>query len=183
MNKEVLDGLFKPKSVAVIGASATPGKIGYSVIKSLINGGYEGPIYPINLKADEILGIKAYPTVFDVPGKIDLAVITIPAKFVLTAIEDCGKAGVKGLSVITSGFGEVGDHETEAKLVEMAHKYGMRMIGPNIIGTLSNSDKLNASFANILPLPGEASLISQSGALLIALDEATHLRGVGFDKL
>ncbi len=183
MNKEVLDGLFKPKSVAVIGASATPGKIGYSVIKSLINGGYEGPIYPINLKADEILGIKAYPTVYDVPGKIDLAVITIPAKFVLTAIEDCGKAGVKGLSVITSGFGEVGDHETEAKLVEMAHKYGMRMIGPNIIGTLSNSDKLNASFANILPLPGEASLISQSGALLIALDEATHLRGVGFDKL
>lgn len=183
MNKEVLDGLFKPKSVAVIGASSTPGKIGYSVIESLIGGGYEGAIYPINLKADEILGIKAYPTVFDVPGKIDLAVITIPAKFVLTAIEDCGKAGVKGLSVITSGFGEVGDHETEAKLVEMAHKYGMRMIGPNIIGTLSNSDKLNASFANILPLPGEASLISQSGALLIALDEATHLRGVGFDKL
>lgn len=183
MNKEALDGLFRPKSVAVIGASATPGKIGYSVIESLIEGGYEGSIYPINLKADEILGIKAYPTVYDVPGKIDLAVITIPAKFVLAAIEDCGKAGVKGLSVITSGFGEVGEHELEKSLVTTAHQYGMRMLGPNIIGTLSNSDKLNASFANTLPLPGEASLISQSGALLIALDAATHLRGVGFDKL
>lgn len=183
MNKEALDGLFRPKSVAVIGASSTPGKIGYSVIESLIEGGYEGSIYPINLKADEILGIKAYPTVYDVPGKIDLAVITIPAKFVLAAIEDCGKVGVKGLSVITSGFGEVGEHELEKSLVTTAHQYGMRMLGPNIIGTLSNSDKLNASFANTLPLPGEASLISQSGALLIALDAATHLRGVGFDKL
>ncbi len=183
MNKEVLDGLFRPKSVAVIGASATPGKIGYSVVEALNNGGYEGNIYPINPKADEILGHKAYPTVSDVPGKIDLAVVTIPAKFVLDAVDECGRVGVKGVSVITSGFGEIGNHETERKLVEIVHRHGMRMIGPNIIGTLSNSDKLNASFAPMLPLPGDASLISQSGALLIALDAGTHLRGVGFDKL
>ena len=91
MNKEVLDGLFRPKSVAVIGASATPGKIGYSVVEALNNGKYEGKIYPINLKQDEILGHKAYPTISDVPGTIDLAVITIPAKLVLGAIEECGK--------------------------------------------------------------------------------------------
>lgn len=183
MNKEVLDGLFRPKSVAVIGASATPGKIGYSVVEALNNGKYEGKIYPINLKQDEILGHKAYPTISDVPGTIDLAVITIPAKLVLGAIEECGKKGVKGVSVITSGFGEIGDHETENALVAMSHQYGMRLLGPNIIGSLSNSDKLNASFAPMLPLPGDASLISQSGALLIALDAGTYLRGVGFDKL
>ncbi|MHC1771690.1 MAG: acetate--CoA ligase family protein [Flexilinea sp.] len=183
MSKEVLDGLFRPKSVAVIGASATPGKIGYSVVEALNNGKYEGQIYPINLKTDEILGHKAYPSIIDLTGKVDLAVITVPAKFVLGSVDECGKAGVKGISIITSGFGEIGDHETENAIVETAHKYGMRVLGPNIIGSLSNSDKLNASFAPMLPLPGDASLISQSGALLIALDAGTYLRGVGFDKL
>lgn len=183
MNKEVLDGLFRPKSVAVIGASGTPGKIGYSVVEALINGKYEGKIYPINLKLTEILGRKAYPTIGDVPGEVDLAVITIPAKFVLGAVEECGKKGVKGISIITSGFSEIGDHETENAIVETARRYGMRILGPNIIGYISNSDKLNASFAPMLPLPGNASLISQSGALLIALEAGTYLRGVGFDKL
>jgi len=183
VNKEVLDGLFRPKSVAVIGASGTPGKIGYSVVEALINGKYEGKIYPINLKLTEILGRKAYPTIGDVPGEVDLAVITIPAKFVLGAVEECGKKGVKGISIITSGFSEIGDHETENAIVETARRYGMRILGPNIIGYISNSDKLNASFAPMLPLPGDASLISQSGALLIALEAGTYLRGVGFDKL
>ncbi|HRY21658.1 MAG TPA: CoA-binding protein, partial [Flexilinea sp.] len=183
MNKEVLDGLFRPKSVAVIGASGTPGKIGYSVVEALINGKYEGKIYPINLKLTEILGRKAYPTIGDVPEEVDLAVITIPAKFVLGAVEECGKKGVKGISIITSGFSEIGDHETENAIVETARRYGMRILGPNIIGYISNSDKLNASFAPMLPLPGNASLISQSGALLIALEAGTYLRGVGFDKL
>ena len=101
MSKEVLDGLFRPKSVAVIGASATPGKIGYSVVEALNNGKYEGQIYPINLKADEILGHKAYPSVIDLTGKVDLAVITVPAKFVLGSVDECGKAGVKGISIIS----------------------------------------------------------------------------------
>ena len=149
----------------------------------MLNGKYEGDIYPINLKLDEIQGVKAYKSILDLKDKVDLAVVTISAKLVPAAVEECGKAGVKGVSVITSGFGEVGDHETEKKLVETAHKYGMRMLGPNIIGTLSNSDKCNASFATMLPLDGSGSLISQSGALLIALDMGTYLRGVGFDKL
>lgn len=182
-SKEILDCLFRPKSVAVIGASATPGKIGYSVVYALLAGKYEGDIYPINPKQDEIQGLKAYPSVLDLQGKIDVAVITVPAKVVPSSVEQCGQAGVKGVVIITSGFAEVGDHETENQLVETCKKYNMRMLGPNILGLLSNSDKLNASFAPMLPLQGDASLISQSGALLIALDAGTYLRGVGFDKL
>ncbi|HZU86968.1 MAG TPA: acetate--CoA ligase family protein, partial [Anaerolineaceae bacterium] len=98
-------------------------------------------------------------------------------------VEECGKKGVKGLIIITSGFSEVGNRELENELVATAHRYGMRILGPNIVGTLSNSDKLNASFAPFLPLPGKASLVSQSGALLIAIDAATYTRSIGFDKL
>ena len=183
MNKEALNGLFRPKGVAVIGASNKAGKIGYSVVEALKNGKYDGDIFPINPKEPEIQGLTAYKSVLELKGKIDLAVVTVPAHLVLGAIEQCGEAGVKGVSVITSGFGEVGDHETENKLVETCRQYGMRLLGPNIIGSLSNSDKLNASFAPMLPLPGNGALISQSGALLIALDAGTYLRGVGFDKL
>ncbi len=183
MNLEVLNGLLKPKSIAVVGASATPGKIGYTVVKNLLDSGYEGPIYPINPKRDEILGLKAYPSVLDVPEPIDAAVIVIPARYVVQVAEECGKKGVKGLIVIASGFSEVGRHDLEDALVSTARRYGMRVLGPNIVGILSNSDKCNASFAPILPLPGKASLVSQSGALLIAMDTATYTRRVGFDKL
>jgi acetyltransferase len=183
VNLEVLNGLLKPKSIAVVGASATPGKIGYTVVKNLLDSGYEGPIYPINPKRDEILGLKAYPSVLDVPEPIDAAVIVIPARYVVQVAEECGKKGVKGLIVIASGFSEVGRHDLEDALVSTARRYGMRVLGPNIVGILSNSDKCNASFAPILPLPGKASLVSQSGALLIAMDTATYTRRVGFDKL
>jgi len=178
-----LDSLFRPKSVAVIGASATPGKIGHSVIKNLIDGKYEGNIYPINNKLSEIQGLKCYSSILDVPGPVDSAVVTIPAQYVLPVVEECGKKGVKALIVITSGFSEVGDTELEEKMVSISKSYGMRVLGPNIVGYLSNSDKLNASFAPFLPLHGKASLITQSGALLIAIDAASYTRGVGFDKL
>ncbi|HEY4693414.1 MAG TPA: acetate--CoA ligase family protein [Bellilinea sp.] len=183
MKNEALNSLLTPKSVAVIGASATPGKIGYSVMKNLIDGGYAGPIYPINPSADEILGIKAYPSVTDVPGEIDAAIITIPSKLVDGVLDDLGRKGVKGLIVITSGYSEVGNRDLENDLVKKAKSYSMRVLGPNIVGVLSNTDKFNGSFAPFLPLPGKASLVSQSGALLIALDAATYTRRVGFDKL
>jgi len=181
-NKE-LDSLFRPKSVAVIGASATPGKIGHSVIKNLLDGKYEGQIYPINNKLTDVQGLKCYASILDVPGPVDSAVVTIPAQYVLPVVEDCGKKGVKALIVITSGFSEVGDTALEEKLVSISRSYGMRVLGPNIVGYLSNTDKLNASFAPFLPLKGKASLITQSGALLIAIDAASYSRGVGFDKL
>ena len=183
MDFNELNQIFRPKSIAIIGASSTPGKIGYSVLNNLIEGGFRGDIYPINPQATEILGLKAYPSITDVPGMIDTAVITIPAKFVLQAFEECGKKGVKGLFVITSGFGEIGNIELEKAIVEKAKSYGMRILGPNIVGHLSNSDNLNASFAPFLPFKGKSSLISQSGALLIALDAATYTKEIGFEKL
>ncbi len=180
---DVLTGLLRPKSVAIVGASTTPGKIGHTVVKNLIESGYQGGIYPINPSADEILGLKVYKSVLDIPEPVDAAAITVPAKFVLDVAKECGEKGVKGLIVITSGFSEVGETEMEQELVAIAHQYGMRVLGPNVVGTLSNSDNLNASFAPFLPLDGSASLVSQSGALLIAIDAITYTRRIGFDKL
>ena len=180
---EVLTGLLRPKSVAIVGASTTPGKIGHTVVKNLIESGYKGGIYPINPSADEILGLKVYKSILDVPEDVDAAAITVPAKYVMDIVKECGEKGVKGLIVITSGFSEVGLEDLERELVDTAHEYGMRVLGPNVVGTLSNSDDLNASFAPFLPLDGSASLVSQSGALLIAIDAITYTRRIGFDKL
>lgn len=183
MDLEVLNGLLRPKSIAVVGASGTPGKIGYTVVKNLIDSQYQGTVYPINPKSDEILGLKAYPSVLDVPGEIDAAAIVVPAKFAPQMAEECGKKGVKGLIIIASGFSEVGFKDLEDQVVAISHQYGMRVLGPNIVGILSNSDQCNASFAPFLPLPGRAALVSQSGALLIAMDAASYTRRVGFDKM
>ena len=183
MDKQVLNKMLRPKSVAVVGASATPGKIGYTVIDNLIKGGYSGKIYPINPSCTEILGLKVYPEISQVPGEIDSAIVTVPAKVMAEVTEECGKKGVKGLIVITSGFSESGHKDLEDQMLEIAARYQMRILGPNIVGSLSNSDKFNGSFAPGLPLPGKASLVTQSGALLIALDMATYTRKVGFDKL
>jgi acetyltransferase len=183
VDKKQINGLLRPKSVAIIGASTTPGKIGYTVVDNLIKGGYSGTIYPINPTATELLGLKVYPTINDVPGSVDSAIVTVPAKLLPEVTEECGKKGVKGLIVITSGFSEVGRKDLEDEMVSIAKRHNMRILGPNIVGSLSNSDKFNGSFAPCLPLPGKASLITQSGALLIALDAATYTRKVGFDKL
>jgi acetyl coenzyme A synthetase (ADP forming)-like protein len=180
---ESINRLMRPKSIAVVGASSQPGKIGYTVVKNIIDSGYKGEIYPINPSSAEILGLKCYPNVNEVAGEIDAAVITVPAKFVPDVVESCGKKGVNGLIIITSGFSEVGDRDLEDQIVRIAQRYGVRILGPNIVGYLSNSDHLNASFAPFLPLNGKASLVSQSGALLIAIDASSYLRHVGFDKL
>ncbi|NPV57673.1 MAG: acetate--CoA ligase family protein, partial [Anaerolineae bacterium] len=183
MENRVLDGLFRPQSLAVIGASATEGKIGHSVISNIIDGKYAGKVYPVNKKETEIMGLPCYASVQDIPGPVDAAVITIPAGAVPEILHECGKKGVKGLIIITSGFGEVGNRDLENEIVKTANSYGMRILGPNIVGVLSNSDNMNASFAPFLPLNGKASLVSQSGALLIAIDASSYTRRVGFDKL
>jgi len=179
----IINAVLEPKSIAIVGASADPEKIGYKVVANLIAGGYEGAIYPINPKSEEILGHKCYPSIKDVPYVVDAAIITVPAKFVHGVTQECGEKGVKGISIITSGFSEVGEHELEEQVVKTAREFGMRIIGPNIIGVLSNSGKMNASFASQLPMNGTAGLISQSGALLIAMIAATYTRRVGFDKM
>ena len=183
MNKEALTKLMQPKSIAVVGASAQPGKIGYTVIENLLKGGYKGKIYPINPTATTILNLPVYASVNDVHESIDLAVVTVPVQFVAQVAEECGKKGIQALSVITSGFSEVGRRDLEDELLAITRRYGMCVLGPNIVGTLSNSDELNASFAPFLPFVGKATLITQSGALLIAMDAITYTRKVGFDKM
>ena len=183
LDQIVLDSLLRPKSIAIVGASSTQGKIGHTVVKNLIDSGFQGNIYPVNPKANEILGLTTYPSVTNIPGDIDVADIIVPAKFVPQVVEECGKKGVKGLVIIASGFSEMGREDLEAQTVEIAHQYGMRILGPNIVGMLSNSDQCNDSFAPFLPLDGKAALVSQSGALLIAMDASTYTRRVGFDKL
>ncbi len=183
MDLEALNGLLRPKSIAVVGASNKEGKIGYTVVKNLLDSHYQGAIYPINPTESLIQGLQAYPSVLDVPGTVDAAVITVPAKLVPAVTEECGKKGVKGLIIIASGFSEVGRHDLEQQVVDTARRYGVRVLGPNIVGILSNSDLCNASFAPFLPLTGKAALVSQSGALLIAMDASTYTRRVGFDKM
>jgi acetyltransferase len=183
VDNAAINAILRPKTIAVVGASTIPGKIGYTVVKGLLEAGFKGEIYPVNPQATDLLGLKVYASILDIPGPVDAAVITVPAKVVPQVIDECGKKGVKGLMVITSGFSEVGNHDLEDQIVRQANSYGSRILGPNIVGVLSNSDKLNASFAPFLPLSGRASLITQSGALLIALDAATYTRRVGFDKL
>ena len=183
MNNSALDGILRPKSVAVVGASATPGKIGYTVVNNLIKDGYTGKIYPVNPTATEILGLKVYASVADIPEAVDAAVITVPAKLVAPVVEECGQKGIKSLIIITSGFSESGRRDLEDEIVRIARKYGSRILGPNIVGVLSNAYHMNASFAPFLPLNGKSTLITQSGALLIAIDASTYVRKVGFNKL
>ena len=178
-----LEPVFNPRSIAVIGASRREGTIGQQVTKNLIEGKFPGPIYPINPGATEILGLKAYPSIGEVPGPVDAAVYCVPADKVLDVARQCAKAGVKGHIVITSGFAEVGNVKDEEELSKIVRESGGRVIGPNIVGIMSNPGKANASFAPVLPYNGQTALISQSGALIIALDTVTYVRRFGVTSM
>ncbi len=179
-----LKKLFKPRSIIVIGASSLPGKIGYSVVNNLLKGGYPGEIFPVNLKESNILGIKAYKSVLDIPKhEIDLAILAIPARFCVNAVRECGKMGTKFAVVISAGFAEADNLALEEELVTMASKYGMRIVGPNVVGILSNPSKCNASFAPCLPYSGKIALISQSGAMIVAVDAKSWVESIGISYL
>ena len=165
----VVDFAFVPQAVAVIGASAEDGKIGNSVMKNLINGGYKGAIYPIHPKADEILGYKAYKSVKDVPGVIDTAVFAIPAKFVAGALVECGEKKIPGAVLIPSGFAEAGAPELQAEIVEVGKKYDIRLMGPNIYGFYYTPANLCATFCTAYDVKGHAALSSQSGGIGMAI--------------
>ena len=178
-----LDPIFKPKSVAVVGASRDVRGIGHQCLKNIIDSGYKGRIYPVNPKADEIEGLKCYHSITEIPHEVDIALIVVPAKFVPAVAEECGKKGVKGLVIIASGFSEIGRKDLEDEVVEIARGYGMRILGPNVVGIMNNPLKMNASFASTLPYPGKAVLISQSGALLVAMDVRTWSDNVGISHM
>ncbi len=179
-----LTPLFRPVSVAIIGASGKPGKIGNIILKNVIACGYSGRIFPINPKADEIEGYPAYPSITQVPEPVDVAVIAVPARGVLPVVEECGRAGVKHLIVISAGFKETGAEglALEKELVTIARRHGMRVVGPNCVGIMDTHTPLNASFAAGFPKKGKIAFISQSGAMLVAILDWSLTSSLGFSK-
>ena len=165
----VMNRMMNPRSVAVIGASSEDGKIGNSVMKNLINGGYAGEIHPINPKATEILGKRAYASISEVPGEVDVAVFAIPAKFVPKALTDCGLKGVPAAVLIPSGFAETGNQELQDEIVSIAHEHGVRLLGPNIYGYYSTWHNLCATFCTPYDVRGGVALTSQSGGIGMAI--------------
>lgn len=176
-----LDGIFRPKSIAVIGASTRKGTIGREILHNLIENEFNGKVFPVNPKASVIHSIKCYSTILDVPDAVDLAIIVVPRDSVRMILEQCGEKGVKGVVVITSGFKETGEEgaEKELELLEVIRKYNMRMVGPNCFGVL-NADpnySMNATFSKTKPPVGSVGFMSQSGALGEAiLDYANRLQ-------
>jgi len=165
----MLEKLFNPKSVAIIGASAKELSIGNVITKNLLHFDFKGSVYPINPNAGEIRGLKAYPTIFDVPGDIDLAHIVIPPPYVPQAVEDCGKKGIKAIIINTAGFKEMGaeGEALETRIVENAKKYGIRIIGPNCQGIINTDPEIKAycDFTFTFPKPGYISIVAQSGGV------------------
>lgn len=182
-----LDPFFTPNSVAVIGASTKPHKLGYAVLDNLVNGGYltEGrQVYPINPKAETILDLPAYPSVNDVPGPIDLAVIVIPYPLVPDALRTCGEKGIPATIVISAGFREAGMEglQRERELIEIAKEYNIRLIGPNCLGVIDTFTPMNASFSAGLPPSGPMAFMSQSGALGTAILDWAQAGRLGLSK-
>ncbi|MBI5632138.1 MAG: acetate--CoA ligase family protein [Nitrospirae bacterium] len=180
----MLDTLFYPKSVAVIGASQDPQKVGYALLNNLLRFGYQGRIYPINPKADEILGIKAYKSIFDVPDELGLAVVSIPAAMVPDCIRDCIKRGIRSAVIISAGFKEAGAAGIllEEELKALRKSGDIRILGPNCLGIINTANDLNATFAAGMLPKGRLAFFSQSGALGIAILDWAIGNKIGFSK-
>ena len=180
----MLDFIFNPSSIAVIGASEDRRKVGHVIFRNLIEQGFKGKVYPVNVKRKEILGRKCYSSVKDIPDKIDLAIIAIPAKGVLPVIKDCADQGVKGVVVITAGFREIGGEgiQLEKEITKIVKEAKMKMVGPNCLGVINTFNNMNATFAPNLPPSGRVSFFSQSGALGVALIDWAIENDFGFNK-
>jgi len=187
VNGERLEVFFSPRSVAVIGASEKPGTIGRAIMTNLLER-FRGKVYPVNVKYDRVFGLKCYKSVLEIPESVDLAVIAVPAPIVIDVVDECGRKGVKGVIVISAGFKEIGKEgiEREKKLVEVARKYGIRIVGPNCLGIYDAHSGLdtifNPSDRQAKPGPGTVAFISQSGALGAALLDWFAEQGIGLSK-
>jgi acetyl coenzyme A synthetase (ADP forming)-like protein len=164
-----MNRIFKPRSIAIIGASNEQGKIGNSVIRNIVDGGYAGEVYPINPKADEVYGRTAYTSIGDVPGDVDVAVFAVPAKFVAATLDEAGRKGVAGAILIPSGFAETGEKELQDEVLEVARRHDVRILGPNIYGYYYTPEKLSATFCTPYDVAGGTALTSQSGGIGMAI--------------
>jgi acetyl coenzyme A synthetase (ADP forming)-like protein len=182
---EDLKPIFSPKSIAVIGASRSPMKIGYEILQNILVQGYTGKVYPINPETPMIMGLKTQPSVLAVKDDIDLAIIAVPAEFVPKVMTECAKKKVKGAIVISSGFGETGEKGKllEEEVLQIARKGGIRLIGPNTLGYKDPIDNLDAAFVFGMPRPGEIALISQSGALCIGMIYYANGEHIGLSRV
>ncbi|HUT77004.1 MAG TPA: acetate--CoA ligase family protein [Polyangia bacterium] len=182
-----VDGMFRPRSVAVLGASARRGSIGREVIRNLVTGEYRGKVFPVNPAQDVVMSMKCYGSVLDIPDPVDLAVVIVPKTTALDAIRECGEKGVKSLVIVSAGFGETGRPdgcERERELRKLLSRYGMRAAGPNCMGVI-NTDAdvhLNASFSRLTPPSGPIAFVTQSGALGESMLELAAERGTGISK-
>ncbi|RLG50193.1 MAG: CoA-binding protein, partial [Thermoproteota archaeon] len=177
---------FEPNSVAVIGASRNPRKIGHIIVSQMLRAGFSGKLFPVNPKATEILGLKVYPSILEVPEEVDLAIISIPAQYTIHVIEECGKKGVSAAVVISGGFSEVGNRKLERGLVEVAKKWGIRLMGPNCMGVYSPPSKVDMLFTpdDVLPRApkGNVAVLSQSGSLAAGLMTMLAKQEVGVSR-
>jgi acetyltransferase len=179
------DSFFNPKSVAIVGASRSKGKVGYEILANMIGAGYEGEIFPVNPRTDKIEGLRCYPDLRSIEQVPELVVIIVPAKIVPAVMRQCARIGVKSVIIITGGFKEVGKEgrDLEEQVVQIAKRAGIRIVGPNCLGVIAPANKLNASFSGDLPAIGVTGYLSQSGALLAAVIDMANAHGIGFSKL
>lgn len=181
--KQKLDGFFKPKSIAVVGASNNFTKIGNAALKNILVSDYECKVYPINPHEQYIMGLRCYKKITDVPGEIDLALIAVPAKLVANIVSECKHKKVNGIIIISSGFSEVGNYELENEIKNRVKDSKIRLLGPNTMGYKNASDNLDASFAFGMPRRGNLALISQSGALGMGMIFLANNEFVGLSKI
>ncbi|MDG6225394.1 MAG: acetate--CoA ligase family protein [Candidatus Thermoplasmatota archaeon] len=174
-----MDRFFSPRSIAVIGASSEPSKLGHKLMRNIIEGGFSGSVFPVNPRGGEILGRTAYADVLDLPDVPDLAIIALPAAMANEAIDRCGRAGIPFGIVVSAGFGEAGNAEGEEELVNTARRHGMRILGPNVFGFIYTPSSLNAQFGPSRVLPGRVAIITQSGALGASLMGKVFDEGIG----
>ena len=182
-NEPDIKYLLDPRSIAVIGASQDQKKIGYKILNNILSGGYPGRVFPVNPRGGEILGLRGYRDVHEIEGEIDVASIVVPAPLVFDAVKRCGEKGVKFVSIISSGFSEVGNREEENRIVACAREHGMRVLGPNIFGVFSAPSSLNATFGPQNIRPGNIAIITQSGALGIAMIGKTKVENMGLSAI
>jgi len=175
--------LFEPASVAVIGASTKPSKIGHKIVENIVAGGYPGRLYPVNPSGGEVFGRPIVATLSAIPGPVDMAVIAIPAKGVFAAVQECAAKGVRQVVIITSGFSEVGNLEEERRIVDYARRHGMRVLGPNIFGLYSSTVSLNATFGPADICRGNVAIVTQSGAIGIAMIGKTKVENIGLSAI